>query len=282
MALVAGVCYSFAALTKPTLTLWFAPLLVINLLLWLGTGRTKQFLIYVCCATTLPPVLVMTAWAYRNYQSDGLFVVSTISTRNLYYMVAPYTDFYALNRRWPTQSEFRASFLERAEQQDRYVYNVKDASAAGLYAIQTQSALSSISTQPVNAVVVLCSNLINQITRGWESSNKQFVGDDPFAKKVRLFFRISRSEMTGAIVLMIGGIGVVRLLRRQDKKRMVLAMLVTWAYFAVLLSTTRDEGSRLMFPVEAIGIVFLIGALIPGKLLNRSTSSGTESTQALA
>jgi hypothetical protein len=264
LAVAASIMWAIASLTKPTLMFWSVPTAVMFAVmtgLRMTSLKRQGSILIVLLAL---PIMAMGFWSYRNLQSDGILTVSTISTRNLRYLVVPYAEHLAEHRRWPRRAEFRERFDIIAQEQDAYVLGDPTATAKGLYERQTKESVEAIKRHPLETTVVLASNLFNQLTRGWESSDRQIVGDDPLAESIRRFYFVTRNQLTGIALLTLGGFGFIRAARRLpgEQRPALLALGIVWAYVALLTMTTRDEGSRLMFPCEPVLIVAYLGAFV--------------------
>jgi hypothetical protein len=270
---IAGVAFAAAALVKPTLLLWPVALPVV---FWCITRANAQKLRLASMALIiLLPASSMLAWCYRNYRVENIFILSSVSARNLRCMVAPVVEEWAKRGRYPSKKEVDRNYQRLGELHLAYLHS-SGRSAAGLYRLQQTSAMEIFRANPGKTLSVYLIFVRQQFIEPWNSLKEQLPKGGILRSFVRAMDRAGSSKPFGFIWPILGTITILSAAIARPRVSAehrgdifaALALWITYAYFVLLAGTTTGQGSRILYPVEfakvllVLLLVVQIGSLI--------------------
>jgi hypothetical protein len=251
----AGVMLALAHLAKPALLLFPAVVAVMALV-----QRRHRLSLMLLLA---PMVVVTLVWSERNRRADEVFTYSAITARNLTYFVVPWVELAAESGRFPDHAEFRAVYRRKVLEHEQFIRDHPDASAGSVYLDQSRAAREVLLQSPDWTVVTLARNAFNQVSTSWASADRQFPGESRSAVWVRSVFSFLSLPGWGLLWIGLIAAGAIRwVIVIPGQWRVIVLLSLTWWYFAALCSTTFGEGSRLMYPVEAVALTLMAGLLV--------------------
>lgn len=282
LAVLAGGLWGAAQLTKPTLALWPVGLVVFW---WLLLGRRTFTRRSLLCLLVIwgGLVVAMGAWIARNAWIEGVPSVSIVTERNLRLMIAPDVEAWAAigskpdkdaRRKWYRKNgaEDRARELEPGMTPRRFVDE------------QREAAMAVLRAHPRLTLLTYLRNVESVIVSPWDVLDRQLPipgygleldgTPHPWTAAVRRVVeplwivedaRVWRWIWVGLALLsplpawLAWRRAPAELRRRQIG--LVLAMLLWCAYLVALSGTTRDQGSRILYPAHPAGVVLALAWL---------------------
>ncbi len=266
---LAGLVFAVAVMIKPTLILWPAASLLVAALVARGSGAGLRWHHAALCI--LPQIVVIVGWSTRNYVSDRLFTFSTIDTQNVRHFVAPQLQEWNLAGRSPDDEDVKRN-QERIDQRDTKDLTLARTTttiAAKVIRRQRTEGLDILQGHRIRMIGLWAHNVAATLT-----SRFGFITTElPQSSSIRgivlglesIVFSIPVRIL--AVMLVIAGY-VLTFMRRGigDGRRRwyaLLALGLTFCYFAVFTGTTFSVGWRVIYPAE-FALVMLIVAGMTG------------------
>jgi hypothetical protein len=295
IAATAGALWGCAQLTKPTLALWPVGLVVAW---WILMGRRTLSRRSLACILLIAGGLVvsMGAWITRNALIEGVPTVSIVTERNLRLMIAPDVEAWAAIGSKPDRHA-RRKWYRKFGAEDRARESEPGMTPKRFVNDQREAAMAVLRAHPWLTFLTYLRNVESVIVSPWDVLDRQLPipgyglplddAPDPWTAGVRRVFepfwiaedaRVVRWIWVGLALLAPLPCWLIWRNASPERRRRRLArawVLLVWcAYLVAISGTTRDQGSRILYPAHPAAVVLALAWLtLPFHLLAASRSA---------
>lgn len=261
-----GATFGLACMIKPIGLYWT---LVTPLIAWplaVAAGRHVRWRHLV--GGLAIGVVMMLAWAGRNYALARVFTISTVDAQNLRYYLAPGVQEWVRSAGDPDR---RKSRKLRSDAIDRDEADVKTMSARDIYLRQWRESAEILRPYPGATVAVMWDHIENHFRSGFSHFDRQMPEGGPLRFSMHAIEDAWLWSGTDdvVIVLMIASLALPPLVpksRRDPTCRprwlASVALAGTFLYLVAFTGTTTSTGSRIIYPAQFAQILLVAAGAV--------------------
>ena len=241
-----------------------------------GGGRKPRVSLRNLCVCLCLFVLPVAAWAVRNKVEQGVLAVSTVTDRNLRFMIGPEVEVRAAAGKAATPALISQRYFELAHEDDRWLAQ-PDMTAAEFVRLQREYVRLLVTNFPGLVFKQFIKGIEPNIVGHWDVLFRQLpVAGTPAVTREGFAPAAGYAGVVRTLLRPLFAVDAAKLLRWAFVALAVLVPAVAWArgrrpaapatavllvvvYLVLTAATTHSQGSRILYPAHALVVALAAG-----------------------